>query len=82
MGNQIIQQPDGRLCVWSSAVDELVIVDATREELLDHFANAAAEDARSRAARAIDAVLVGHARGVYRHRTMTHAEAVERAARK
>lgn len=81
VGPQIIQQPDGRFCVWYSEANDLVIVDATREELLDLVANAAAEQARFRAANTIDAVMRGHARGVYRHHTMTYAEAVERAGR-
>jgi hypothetical protein len=45
MGHQVIRQPDGRLAVWSSTVDDFVIVDATAEEIAAHYA----EEARLRA---------------------------------
>jgi hypothetical protein len=33
MGRQIIKQPDGKYAVWSSVVDDFVMLDATAEEL-------------------------------------------------
>ncbi len=47
MGHQIIQQPDGRFCVWSSVVDDLIIIDATEDDLCDYYAEDAAKKART-----------------------------------
>jgi len=36
MGRQIIKQPNGKLAVWSSIVDNFIITDSTAEEYI-HF---------------------------------------------
>lgn len=46
MGQQIIEQPDGKYAVFSSVVDSWILIDATREEIADHFAERAAERSR------------------------------------
>jgi len=77
MGYQIIKQPDGLLCVWSTYVDQIVLADATAEEIHDHFAEMAARDSRRQTARLVDAVLAGDARSVYYQFTKTYPAAVE-----
>lgn len=76
MGHQIIQQPDGKLCVFSTVVDALVIIDASAEELLDYYAGDAAAQARQRAQRVIDKVMSGNAKSAYYQFTLSYDEAV------
>jgi DNA/RNA-binding domain of Phe-tRNA-synthetase-like protein len=56
MGRQIIRQPDGLYCVWSTIVDDIVVWDADREEIIEYFAERAAEEARDRALITVDLV--------------------------
>lgn len=77
MGQQIIQQPDGRLCVFSTIVDQIVVADATAEELADYYAEQAAEDARRETKRLTEAVLSGDPRSVYYQFVKTYGTAVE-----
>lgn len=44
MARQIIEQPDGKYCVFSSIVDGFIIKDATREEIVESFAEEARQD--------------------------------------
>lgn len=37
MGHQIIKQPNGMYCVYSSIVDEFIITDASPEEIIGHW---------------------------------------------
>jgi hypothetical protein len=46
MGHQIVQQPDGKYAIWSSNTDGFIAVDATREEILDYYADRGAKRAR------------------------------------
>lgn len=34
---QIIRQPDGKLALWSSQIDDFLIIDATKDEIVDYF---------------------------------------------
>ncbi len=77
MGHQIIKQPDGKLCVFSSISDEIILADATAEELADWYAERAAEDARRETKRLTDMVLAGEKRPYFQF-TMTYDEAVEK----
>lgn len=77
MGHQIIQQPDGRLCVFSTITDSIIVHDATADELITHYADYAATEARERTRRIIDLVESGHARQAYYQFTLTYDEAVE-----
>lgn len=65
MGRQIVKQPDGRFAIFSSITDTVHIWDATADEIVDYFAEKAAEDARREAQRMVDAVARGDARSVY-----------------
>ncbi len=77
MGHQIIKQPDGKLCVFSSFNDNIILADATAEELSDWYAERAARDARRETKRLTDMVLAGEKRPYFQF-TMTYAEAVEK----
>lgn len=75
MGHQIIKQPDGRLAVFSSVVDDWIITDATQRELEDYYAEEAAEKARKVTRRICEAVLAGNARKVYYQFAISFEEA-------
>lgn len=74
MSEQIIQQPDGRLAVFSSVVDAFVVVDATADEIIDYRAEEAALKARERTRAEIDRVLSGQPKP-YHQFTLTWEEA-------
>lgn len=59
MGHQVIRQPDGRLAVFSSGTCRWIRWDSTPEEVVEWYAERAAEDARRSARRTVDAVLAG-----------------------
>lgn len=82
MGHQIIKQPDGKLCVFSTETDAIVIADATADEIVRAFAKQAAKNSRRETRRAIDAVEAGDARKVYAQFAMTYEEAVEEHRRR
>lgn len=44
MSNQIIKQPNGKYALWSSVVDDFVLVDGTREEIIQEFVDRAMRD--------------------------------------
>lgn len=75
MGYQVIRQPDGKLAVFSSIVDCWAVYDGSPEEIVEWFAEKAAEDARRDAQRVIDAVMAGEPRKAYYQFTMTFDEA-------
>lgn len=77
MGHQIIQQPNGMLCVFSTNTDSIILADATPDQLADYYAQRAAEDARRETNRVIEAVLAGKPEKIYtRQFVMTYDEAV------
>ena len=43
MGHEIVKQPNGLFAVWSTIVDDFVILDATLQELIDDEVNDAKE---------------------------------------
>jgi adenylate kinase len=75
MGQQIIQQPDGKLAVFSSVTDTFIVVDATPEELVEWRAEEAAERAREQTRRELEKVLAGDSRAAYYQSAMTWEEA-------
>lgn len=75
MAHQIIKQPDGLLCVWSTVVDGFVITDATGQGLADYYAGEAAAQARFRVAKIVNAVIEDRAREVYYQFTLTYEQA-------
>lgn len=74
MGHQIIRQPDGLYAVFSSVVDSWILYDATRQDIIDYYAERAAEDARERATRTLDCVDEDPRKAYYQF-TMTFEEA-------
>lgn len=46
MGEQVVVQPDGRLAVFSSVEDQILVWDATEDEVIERAAENAAEYAR------------------------------------
>jgi hypothetical protein len=75
MAHQIIRQPDGKLAVFSSVVDDWIFFDASPEELAEQYAAEAAAKAREHTLKTARAVLDGNARSVYYQFTMTYEEA-------
>lgn len=75
MGQQIIQQSDGRLAVFSSVTDTFIVVDATPEEIIEWRAEEAAEQARERTRAELDKVMSGNSRAAYFQFALTWEEA-------
>lgn len=75
MGQQIIRQPNGMFCVFSTSIDELIVTDATADEVIERFAQMAAQEATERVTRLIEQVLDPQARPYYQF-TITYDEAV------
>jgi len=48
MGRQIIKQPNGLFALWSSNSDKFVWIDATKQEMIDAFAEEARKEAVER----------------------------------
>lgn len=76
MGMQIIQQPGGKLAVFCSNTDTIIIWDASADELVEWFVKRAAERARQEASRDIEYVIAGEPRHVYYQFTMTWEQAL------
>jgi hypothetical protein len=75
MGHQIIKEPSGKFCIFSTATDSIIIYDATAEELIEHYTKEACECEAKRVAAKIKAVDNGDERA-YGQFTMTYEEAV------
>jgi hypothetical protein len=78
VSEQIIQQPNGRFAVWSTVTDSLIVLDATREELISWRAEQAAEKARVATENELARVLDPCNPRPYFQFTLTWEEAVER----
>lgn len=76
MGQQVIKQPDGRFAIFSTNTDTINVWDATAEEIVEHFVDQAAADARRRATDIMEKVAGDRAREVYAQFTMTWREAL------
>jgi uncharacterized protein (UPF0371 family) len=77
MGHQVIKEPNdsGLLAVWSTVVDDFIIRNATREEIVEYYSELAAERAAETAHRVLDAVEEGRPEDIYHQFTMTFEEA-------
>lgn len=73
MGKQIIKQPDGRFCIFSTNTDDLILCNLTRDEVIDYFSDYPAE----RQDRDRELELVEADQPAYYQFTMTFVEAVE-----
>lgn len=76
MSRQIIKQPDGRYAIFSSVTDTIIVYDAHAPEIIDWFADRAAQDARVAAARQLGHVEGGRPREAYAQFAMTWDEAL------
>jgi len=56
MGHQVIKQPDGLYAIFSSFTDTWIVYDATRQDVIDYYAEKAAREAREGTARLLDDV--------------------------
>ncbi len=46
MGRQIVKQPNGKFCIFSTYVDSVIAYDLTSEDVIDFYVEAAAEEAK------------------------------------
>jgi len=54
MGKQIIKQSDGKYCIWSTIVDDILFYDMTKKEVYDHFKQCSIKDAIAMIDRSFD----------------------------
>ena len=54
MGQRLIKQPNGKYSVFSTITEDLMLVDYTRQELVDHYVQEAAVDTRLRTEEWVD----------------------------
>jgi len=75
MGEQIIKQPNGLYCIWSSVVDDIILINATPEDII----NERIEVARQEITRSvIDTVTkLNNGERPYYQFTKTFEEAIE-----
>lgn len=77
MGHQILRQPDGLFAIFSSVVDSIIVYDATADEIVEHFAARAADDAARRTRQIIEHVEAGEPRKAYYQFALTWDEALD-----
>lgn len=75
MGQQIILQPDGKLCVFSTVEGAFILMDESPDDLINFYGVAAATKAREQTARIIKLVLDGRSEKYYHRLGYTYAEA-------
>jgi hypothetical protein len=75
MTHQIIQQPDGLFCVFSSRLDRFSILDATEQELIDYYVEEKIREVRKEMTMLLTQIKSGHSRPSA-HFTMTYDDAV------
>jgi len=44
MGHQIIKQPNSKFAIWSTIVDNFILIDASEEDIVKHFITEATEE--------------------------------------
>jgi len=76
MGRQIIKQPDGKYCVFSSVVEDFIYWDATPEEIIEMEVAEARETIAQRVTAIIEKLKEG--RKPYYQFTMDLKEALDR----
>lgn len=74
MGYQIIKQPNGKLAVFSSIVDQWVAYDEEPDSVIEWFAEMEADRARERVGQLVRMVVREDPRPYYQF-TMTYEEA-------
>lgn len=76
MAEQIIKQPDGRLAVFSTITDSLIVLDASPEEIVEWRSKRAAANERARTRQELDRLLDENDPGPYYQFAMTWAQVV------
>ena len=74
MGHQIIKQPNGLYAMWSSIVDDFVMIDCTPEDIIDELAGREKERIVDRVSQVLSALEEG--KKPYYQFTKTFDEAV------
>lgn len=54
MGRRILKQPNGQYAIWSSIIDDFVLLNATKEEIVELRMSAAAEQAKEQTLQEIE----------------------------
>lgn len=75
MGYQIIKQPNGLLAVFSSYTDSWVVAEGTYDEVVEYFAEMAAEDSRTATKRILEHVVGDAPRKAYAQFALAFEEA-------
>jgi hypothetical protein len=65
MGYQVIKQPDGLFALYSSNTDQITMWDATRDDVIEFFVEAATERARVEAERIVGLIEADKPRDAY-----------------
>jgi len=76
MGHQVIKQPNGQFALYSSIVDDFVLVNATERDIVDRFVEEYAKDTRHKIEVIIQTLNAGGK--PYYQFTKTFDEALER----
>lgn len=53
MGRIVVKQPNGKYSVWSTVVDNFIIIDATEKEIADSYIEEKVEEIRKDVSRSI-----------------------------
>lgn len=77
MTYQVIKQPSGKLAIFSTYTDTIIMWDASPGEIAGFFVDLATNDAKQQAERILDRVLADDARAVYYQFAKTWDEALE-----
>lgn len=77
MTYQVIKQPSGKLAIFSTYTDTIIMWDASPNEVTGFFVDDATNRAKERAARILDRVLADDPRAVYFQFAKTWDEALQ-----
>ncbi|MDT7785585.1 MAG: 1,2-dihydroxy-3-keto-5-methylthiopentene dioxygenase [Pseudonocardiales bacterium] len=77
MSQQIVRQPNGKYGVFSTVTNTIIVWEATDTEIVEFFAEQAAETARRAAQRALEHVAAGQPKKAYFQFALDWAEALE-----
>lgn len=47
MSHQVIKQPNGRYCVFSSIVDNFILINCTKQDLVDYYMEKETENVKN-----------------------------------
>lgn len=59
MGRQIIKQPNGKYCIWSSMVDDVIWMHMEEEDIIDEWAKEARHEIEKKVKAAISSLNKG-----------------------